>query len=351
MLYLAQNEEQARSLDEYRRWGVSHGMKEDELLVLAGDEISKIEDGVTGDAALFSRSEGSVSYARLLEGLAGLANEQGCRFVYGCRAKIIKRAGRTHVACGEHELETDLLINSAGGSSLEILKQAGRGEDLTELYAGGVYYRLSSRVIKEHNVYLVPSDPKFPFTDPHIVLKPEGTNVLGPRPMLVSGPYNYEDGVLELVKAALKYITKSWFEGYEILGDRSLRKALAENWRSLFGTGEMIRKMSRYVRNLSASLIDGEEFRGLRHMLIHKKEGLISEPWVWIAENEVHVLNFDGPGATGAPAFAMMLLNQLVSDGFVEAKDHADVKLWKGLAEMRLTLESFTGRGIRITRA
>ncbi|MGC8569680.1 MAG: NAD(P)/FAD-dependent oxidoreductase, partial [Nitrososphaeria archaeon] len=149
MLYIAQNEEQAKSLDVYRRWGVSHGMSEDELLVLEGDEISRIEDGVTGDAALFSRSEGSVSYARLLKGLAGLAEEQGCRFVYGCRAKVTKRARRTLVTCGEHELETDLLINSAGGSSLDILKQTGKGEDLTELYAGGVYYRLSTRPVKE----------------------------------------------------------------------------------------------------------------------------------------------------------------------------------------------------------
>jgi hypothetical protein len=45
-----------------------------------------------------------------------------------------------------------------------------------------------------------------------------------------------------------------------------------------------------------------------------------------------------------------LLLNQLVSDGIVEPKDRADLTLWKGLAEIRLTLESFTGRGVRINR-
>ncbi|MGC8568878.1 MAG: FGGY-family carbohydrate kinase [Nitrososphaeria archaeon] len=74
-----------------------------------------------------------------------------------------------------------------------------------------------------------------------------------------------------------------------------------------------------------------------------------SRTFVRILAN-VSGLNSDGPTATGAPALAMMLLNQLVSDGIVKPKDRADMKLWKGLAEMRLTLESFTGRGVRINR-
>ena len=45
-----------------------------------------------------------------------------------------------------------------------------------------------------HNIYSVPRHLKYPFLDPHFIIRPNGEKEIGPNAHLVNSPYAYPKG-------------------------------------------------------------------------------------------------------------------------------------------------------------
>jgi len=348
MIYLAIKDNQITQLEEYKSWGLYHGMQEEELNIITGEEINRLEPEVKPLIALYSKTEANIDYKKIITGIADVAKREGIRVNYDCNANIVKNTmDYVMINCGHDTVKAKYLINAAGGNALKILNSIINNKEFTEIYAGGIYYKLKKNFIKNHNVYTIPTNLKFPFTDPHIILRPDGTNVVGPLPFIVYGPYNYRDGMTEFLKSAIGYWLKGTFKGYKIFGDNDLKKMISDNWKILVFKNELINKISYFVPNITQETIGAEDFRGIRHILVDKN-GLVGGPVIKFFNNQAHILNYDGPGATGAPAFAMMFVNELQKMGILSIRDF-ELPLWNNMKKtLTKSLSDYHDNGIKI---
>jgi len=348
MIYLAFKDYQATQLEEYITWGMYHGMEKEELTILTEEETNKQEQEVRPLMALYSKTEANIDYKKIIAGIVNVAKRIGIQVIFNCNANIVKDTmGFATITCGNNTIRAKYLINAAGGNALELFNSVSNNKEFTEIYAGGIYYRLNKNLIKNHNVYTIPTNLKFPFTDPHIILRPDGTNVVGPLPFIVYGPYNYGDGITEFLKSVIGYWSKGLFKGYKIFDDNDLKKMISDNWKILVFKNELINRISYFVPHITKEIVGTEDFRGIRHILIDKN-GLVGGPVIRFFNNQVHILNYDGPGATGAPAFAMMIINELQKMGILSIRDF-ELPLWNSMKKtLTRSLSDYHDKGIKI---
>jgi len=122
---------------------------------------------------------------------------------------------------------------------------------------------------------------------------------------------------------------------------------ISDNWKILVFKNELINKISYFVPNITQETIGAEDFRGIRHILVDKN-GLVGGPVIKFFNNQAHILNYDGPGATGAPAFAMMFVNELQKMGILSIRDF-ELPLWNNMKKtLTKSLSDYHDNGIKI---
>jgi len=315
---VALDEREVGTVEKYRGWGLENGMDESELELLDGKEVKAREPEVRCRAALLSKTDVSVDFGIFTRHIMKLLTSRGVKFLGGHKVSGVRRRdGVTEVlsktAEGSRTISCRYLANAAGGGSLEIAHACGLGLDHSTLNFRGEYWVVdepfASRV--DSNIYRPPKFPQYPFLDPHFVVRADGSRQIGPNAVIVPGPYVYSGVGLEKMASYLQRPVGP--KGRLFMNDDFLA-LLAGEWRSSLSKKAMCDRVRRFVPGLDTSMLNRRAVFGVRSSVVNAS-GFVPEAMLLRAEGSVHIVNFNSPGATGAPAYSALVVDELRSKG------------------------------------
>ena len=314
-------EEDVPILEKYMRWGRENGVKETELELLDSRSVKSLEPEVECVAALHSKSDTSVDFGRFTDCLFQLALKEGVSFQGGLQVQDVKRGHESlDVALSgggqSASVECRLLINAAGGGSLDIAHMMGLAGEYSTLNFRGEYWAVDEPFASKvgRNVYTPPRHPKFPFLDPHFVVRSDGLRQIGPNAVMVTGPYVYTGLGLHSLTSLLDRPT---VPKLKLLADADFLSMVANEWRSSLSKRAMCERVRRFIPGLDHSFLNSRGVSGVRASLIGDG-GFIPEAILVQDDWSVHILNYNSPGATGAPSYSASIVARLRERGMLD---------------------------------
>ncbi len=315
---VAAEERELRTLEKYRRWGIENGMEEGELQLLDGAGVRGLEPEVRCRAALLSKTDVSVDFGIFTRHIWRFLLSRGVRFFGGHRIVSVREMSGSSDAeavttSGRARIRSRFLINAAGGGSLEIAHSCGLAMDCAMLNFRGEYWVVdepfASRVTS--NIYRPPQFPQYPFLDPHFVVRADGTRQIGPNAVVVPGPYIYSGVGLSKLPA---FLQRPFEPKGKLLMNGDFLALVAGEWRSSLSKTAMCDRVRRFVPGLSTRMLNRRAVFGVRSSVVDDS-GFLPEAVLLEGESSAHIINFNSPGATGAPAYSAMVVEKLRSEG------------------------------------
>jgi L-2-hydroxyglutarate oxidase len=320
-LEVALREEDVPLLEKYVRWGTNNGMEETELELLDARSVKSVEPEVQCRAALHSKTDASVDFGRFTACVHRLSLDEGLSFQGGLQVSSLKTEG---AALGVSFLSNErlagvrcnLLINAAGGGSVDIAHMMGLASEYSTLNFRGEYWVVdepfASRVGR--NVYTLPRHPRFPFLDPHFFVRSDGVRQIGPNAVLVTGPYVYEG-------LGLRSLSRL-FAGpngpkLNLLRDADFLSMVVSEWHTSLSKKAMCERVRRFIPGLDPKALESRGVSGVRASVVGS-EGFVPEATLVQDERSVHILNYNSPGATGAPSYSASLVAKLRESGLLD---------------------------------
>jgi (S)-2-hydroxyglutarate dehydrogenase len=318
---VALDEPEVRTLERYRSWGVENGMEEQELELLDQRGVSSLEPQVMCRVGLLSKTDVSVDFGAFTRHILRHAISAGVRFLGGHRAAYVRRGGDAwevgfSTSSGRSSMRCKLLVNTAGGAALEIAHACGLATDYTALNFRGEYWAVEEPFASKvtSNIYRPPHFPQFPFLDPHFVVRADGSRQIGPNAVLVLGPYVYSGVGLTKV---LSLLDRPVGPKVNLMSNRDFLTLLAGEWRSSLSKSVMCARVQKFVPSLDTHMLRKRAVFGVRTSVIGAA-GFVPEVLLVKGEGSAHVINFNSPGATGAPAYSALMVEELRSAGMLD---------------------------------
>jgi L-2-hydroxyglutarate oxidase len=318
-LEVALDDENVSTLEKYRSWGQKNGMPENELDLIDGNEVRRMEPEVSCIGAIYSRTDVSVDFGAFTKSVYGMAESRGVKFLGGQEVESVESLeDDSHLLSfkpgGElRAVACRFLINAAGGGSVDIAHMDGIGKDFTDLHFRGDYWLVdepfASRVGR--NIYSVARHSQFPFLDPHFVVRADGSRQIGPNAALVSGPFAYEGLGKGFVR---KLMERPVSPKLRLFTNGEFLSLAWTEWRSSVSKTAMCDRVRRFLPGLNAASLNTRGLSGVRSSVIDSG-GFVPEALQLEGEGSFHILNFNSPGATGAPIFSAMVVRRLRESG------------------------------------
>jgi len=337
-LEVALREEDVGTLEKYKVWGERNGMPGDQLEVLDGASVAALEPEVRCQGAIHSKTDVSVDFGAFTKAVFGMAEAAGVKFLGGLEVDSVETGSdgahtlRFRQGPSAGPVSCRFLINAAGGGSVDIAHMMGVGKEFTDLHFRGDYWLVSEQFSSKvtRNIYSVARHSQFPFLDPHFVVRADGTRQIGPNAALVSGPYVY-DGVGWGFLG--KVFERPVVPKARLFTSGTFLSLIWTEWRSSVSKRAMCARVRQFIPNLDPAFLNKRGLSGVRSSLIDKS-GFVPEAIQLEAPGSFHVLNFNSPGATGAPVFSALAVKRLRESGALD-----------GLAERTATKEAFWSYG------
>ena len=325
---VAVEESEVRTLERYRAWGVENAMDEEELEVLDGRDVARREPEVKCRAALFSKTDVSVDFGAFTRHLWRLLKSREVAFLGRYTAESVTRRDavtETNFTTqqGERSVSARLLVNASGGGAVDIAHASGLAGQYAPLNFRGEYWVVeepfASRIAS--NVYRPPRFPQFPFLDPHFVVRADGSRQIGPNAVMVPGPYVYSGLGLS---GARSYLASPLAPKLKLMLNRRFLSLLAGEWRSSVSKDAMCERVRHFVPGLGSRMLKRRAVFGVRSSVVGPS-GFVPEALLITGEGSAHVINYNSPGASGAPAYAAEIVAELQRSGMLDGvrlKDH-----------------------------
>ena len=313
-------------LHKYMEWGEANGLlREQDFKFLDRNETKALEPNVHCSSAIYCSKDASVDYGSLTKNLIQDCKSFGCTVLLGHRVKGISHSTVNKTLTlileqgNEKKINTEFVVNAAGGNSVDIAHSLGIAMELTDLHFKGEYWIAPPEYndLTKMSIYSVPKYPEYPFLDPHWIVRVDGRCEVGPNAVPVFGPYAYN------LSKNLKYLIPKIFESSRMSGVRKIffdKKFLflaSNELKSSLSKTTMINRVREFLPHLRASAFTQRGTAGIRSTLIDKNGKFLPDTLIIKKDHSLHLLNYNSPGATGALPMAAMLVNRLIEDGLV----------------------------------
>lgn len=308
-------------LEKYLRWARVNGMDEREVELLDAEGVRALEPEVSCHGGLYVRTEPVTDYAALTRALLSLCQAAGAKLVSGKVVSVRKTRGNV-CAAWVHEgalrtREFAMMFNCAGGDALRLAEESGAAHGYSQMCFRGEYWLVESDWTRRvrRNVYAVPTHTEYPFLDPHFVVRVNGERHVGPNAVPVLDPYAYSFvASREALIDHLRFILRR--QNIRLLADKGFIALAASEWRTSVSKAAMCARVASFMPSVRTEMLTRRVFSGVRYMLTDSA-GFVPEAVALYSPGSVHVLNYNSPGATGAPAFTAYLISALVDSGVI----------------------------------
>ncbi|MGI0079386.1 MAG: NAD(P)/FAD-dependent oxidoreductase [Nitrososphaerales archaeon] len=316
------------TLQKYKKWSLSNGMKEEETELLDPSGVRRLEPEVRCAGGIFSKSDTSVVFGELVSAVAELARNNGVKFLGGSEVKQLEEAKEgVRVTLGQgSEKDTvscGLLINAAGGGALDVAHMMGLAKEYTDLHFRGEYWVVDEPFGSKvgRNVYSVARHKEFPFLDPHFIVRANGKKEIGPNAVLVSGPKAYSGLSSSKSEFVRKIFERPVTPKLRLFLNRKFLSLVSDEWKSSLSKKAMCGRVRQFIPSLDVSMLNQRGVSGVRSSLIDNK-GFVPEAVQLSSDRSLHILNYNSPGATGAPCFSAFIVSNLKTRGFLDGLKH-----------------------------
>ena len=331
-LEVALNEDQHKSLEKYLRWGVQNGIPEDDLELLGGNDVLKKEPNVSCHSALFCKRDVAVDYGTFTRELKKESQKNGTEFLLKHKVDSIQKnkKGSLITFQNNEQLHADLIINCAGGYSLDIAKKFGLAKEYSDLHFRGEYWIAQKEYanLVKTNIYSVASFPDFPFLDPHWILRSDGRSEVGPNavPVPSSETYSgYVGDVGTLVSKLSEIITGNT---RKLLLNPDFISLISKEWLSSISKTAMIERVQQFIPKIKPAFFTERGTAGIRSSIITPEGTFLPDVMELESSNSYHILNYNSPGATGAPVYSAYVVKKLQEKGFLNYTLQPKTTIW-----------------------
>lgn len=312
---IALEEEQHKHLEKYMEWGEINGIDRKDLALLSGDEVRNLEPNVECVAALHCKSDTAVDYGLFTEYLKEEAEANGAKFVFGSIVESVYDNESVDVKLQgiSKTVQCRLMINCAGGNSVDMAHMLNVGKEYTDLHFRGEYWVADQPYasIVNTNIYTVPRHPSFPFLDPHWFVRVDGTRQIGPNAVPVAGPYAYQGMAIDGNELLSKIKEVFWGGTRKLAFNAEFLSLFWNEWMSSISKGAMIKQAQKFIPTLKPEYFSRKGVSGIRSPVIDNGGNFVPDTIELHGNHTLHILNYNSPGATGAPAYAAYVINGL----------------------------------------
>ncbi len=323
---LALDESQHRTLEKYLKWGHQNGLVDNDLELLNSEQIKQREPNVKCHSGLYCKKDASTDYGLLTEQLFQESQQNGTRFLFSSTMKKIQN--HTVILSNGQSLEYDHLINCAGGHSLSIAKKFGLAKQYSSLHFRGEYWQIDepNASLVGTNIYTVAKFPKFPFLDPHWIKRSDGRTEIGPNAVPVSDPEAYSGLNMSKLLSKISEILSG--SSKKLLLNSEFLSLVSKEWKSSISKNNMINRVKEFIPKIKPSYFTTRGTAGIRTPIITKEGEFLAETIEMQSDHSLHIINYNSPGATGAPAYSAFLVQQLFDSGVMHQSKNAKPDSW-----------------------
>ena len=356
VIEVAVEDKDVHTLEKYMKWGMENGLEEDnlEIRLVSGTELSQMEPNVRCTCALVVSKEGSVNYGELTRSLMGDSHQYGTVFLLNRRAVNVSRVdgqwqilvdapvsgdalgvGRRHRRASDNAdlIRCNLLINAAGGESVDIAHGLGMCPDLTDVHFRGEYWKAPNEyeAMTKTSIYSVPEFPDYPFLDPHWIVRVDGKCEIGPNAVPVFSPYGYDysENIREFLPKTMEMLGSG---AVKAMFDRQFQNLVIGEMHSSLSKSAMINRVKRFLPNVNADHFKTKGTAGIRSSVIDNDGKFIPDAIIMAddSDHSFHILNYNSPGATGVLPFSTHVVDILARKGFLHIPNRdAQCGIWK----------------------
>jgi L-2-hydroxyglutarate oxidase LhgO len=311
-LIVAVRHEELPRLDDLESRARANGVPG--LRRVGAGEISEIEPGCRGLAALHSPATGIVDFAGVARAIERQLRQKGVDFALGCEITSIRRENGpatvlTHAAGA---FRAGWAIACAGLWSDRLAVSAGATPEPRVVPFRGAYLRLADGQgpVVRGMVYPVP-DRALPFLGVHVTRHIDGGVMLGPTALLVAARDGYghpgsRADVLNALHDAGETLhwPGTWALARDFWRTGVIELAMASS-RWLF-----VKKCSRYVPAIASMKIERGSVRGVRAQAVDRHGRLVDDFTISQTPGATHLRNAPSPAATSSFALAARIVDE-----------------------------------------
>ncbi|HEX9846592.1 MAG TPA: FAD-dependent oxidoreductase [Candidatus Nitrosotenuis sp.] len=329
---VALDEKQHKTLEKYDKWGKENGISDNELELLDSTQVSKKEPNVRCYSGIYCSRDASTDYGALTNELSRVSEKQGTKLLLGHHVQDIKSKD-DGIELGFDDgsnLECKFLINCAGGHSLDIAKKLGIAQDYSTLHFRGEYWIAQNQCanLVNTNIYSVAKFSNFPFLDPHWVKRANGQTEIGPNAVPVADPETYSGYVGNIPKTLSKLREILSGNSRKLLFNSEFLTLVSKEWKSSLSKTAMVNRVKQFIPAIKPSFFTKRGTAGIRSPVITKKGEFLPEILELETKNSLHIINYNSPGATGAPAYAAFMVKKLQDKGILNLKTKQNNGIW-----------------------
>jgi len=330
-LEIALDDTQHQILEKYLKWGVQNGISEKDLELLDRNEVTKKELNVSCHSALFCKADVAVDYGKLTQELKNESQKNGTKFLLNHKVESVENKNQPILNFeNKTQLSCDFVINCAGGYSLDIAKKFGVAMQYSNLHFRGEYWIAQKEYtdLVKTNIYSVPNYPDFPFLDPHWILRADGRSEVGPNAVPVPSPEIYSGYVGNVETFISKLIDVITGNARNLLLNADFMNLVAKEWLSSVSKVVMIERVQKFIPKVKPEYFLERGTAGIRTPIITPEGKFLPDVMEIESPNSYHILNYNSPGATGAPAYSAYVVKSLQEKGLLDYTTHSKESIW-----------------------
>ena len=329
---VAMDELQHKTLEKYQKWGVENGVNEDSLLILDSSGLKQKEKNLECYSGLLCKNDVSTDYSKLTQEIKNVSTQNSTEFIFQKTVKSFQQKNDSVQInfTDNSAIECKYLINCSGGNSLDIAKQFDLFESHSDLHFRGEYWIADSNYadIVKTNIYSVARHPEFPFLDPHWIKRVNGTTEIGPNAVPVPTPETYDGFVTDIQTTISKLGDILTGGAKKLFLNPDFLSLITHEFRSSISKEAMVQRVMNFIPSLEPNYFTKKGTAGIRTPVISPEGNFIPDVLEREGQNSFHIVNYNSPGATGAPAYSALVIKKLQNKGILNNPKSQKNSLW-----------------------
>ena len=329
---IALDETQHEILEKYMSWGPRNGISEKNIELLSSSEVIQREPNIRCHSAIHCKTDAVVDYGEFTRKLKEESQRNGTKFLLNRQLESIENLDDYPILTfqNKEKISSKLVINCAGGYSLDVAKKFGLANDYSSLHFRGEYWIANDEYtnLVKTNVYSVPNYPDFPFLDPHWILRADGKSEVGPNAVPVPSPETYSGYVGNIETFISKLTEVVTGSTRKLLLNADFMNLVAKEWLSSLSKTVMIERIQKFMPKIKPEFFSERGTAGIRTPIITPQGKFLPDVLELEGSNSYHILNYNSPGATGAPAYSAYVVKSLQEKGLLQYKTQKTDSIW-----------------------
>ena len=329
---IALDEEQHKTLERYMVLGKENGLTEEDISILDSNELKQKEPHLNCYSGLYCTKEGSTNYGLLTKAVSELSKKNGINILLKHNVKNVEETSdQANIIFSDGStLTANFVINCSGGNSLDIAKKFGLLNGYSDLHFRGEYWVADSNIknLVKTNIYTVPRYLEFPFLDPHWIKKANGETEIGPNAVPVDSPEAYDSFITDIPTVLSKISDIVTGSAKKLFLNPDFISLVSKEFLSSVSKSAMVERVKKFIPGIEPRNFPKRGTSGIRTPVLSPNGDFVSEMIEIEGKNSFHIVNYNTPGATGAPAYSAFVVKKLREKGILPQSKNQKNSIW-----------------------